>query len=152
MIEKLSQSDARAFGLKVEGELTAKEVEAFIPQIEFVVENRGNRKVGLLADLTSMDGVEWKARWEELRFLSRYSDHIERVAIVGGGTWERLMGEILDGTVLLEVETRYYEQEEILHAWHWVKHGEHPKDVPVRRVFPKDDGVMGGYNPEYLDV
>jgi hypothetical protein len=152
MIEKLSQSDAHAFGLKVEGEVTADEVEQFVPQIEFFVRERKKRKVGLLVDLSELEHAGWKARWEELRFLKRYSDHIERVGVVGAGAWERMMGEILDGTVLLEAETRYFHKDEIQHAWHWVKHGEHDKSVPVRRIFPKENGLMGGYNPEYLDV
>jgi len=152
MIEKLSQSDARAFGLKVEGEVTAEQVEEFLPQLEFVIGQRGQRKIGILADLSSMDGADWKARWEELQFLRKYAEHIERIAVVGGGAWERLVTEILGGTVLLNVETRYYQQEELPHAWHWTKHGEHPEHVPVRRIHPKDEGLMGGYSPEYLDV
>jgi hypothetical protein len=152
MIEKLRQSDNRAFGLKVDGELTAEQLEVFVPQIEFAVGKRGHRKIGILADLSSMEGAEWKARWDELHFLKKFAEHIVRFAVVGGDRWEQLMSEILAGTVLIEVETRYYEKDEIHHAWHWVKHGEHPGDVPVRRVFPKEDGVMGGYVPRYLDV
>jgi hypothetical protein len=152
MLEKLSQSDARAFGLKVEGEITAEQIEKFLPQIEFAIGQRGHRKIGILADLSSFEGADWKARWEELHFLRQYAEHIERVAVVGGGAWERLVTEILGGTVLLSVETRYFQPEETSHAWHWVKHGEHPGHVPVRRIYPKDKGLMGGYNPEYLDV
>ena len=62
------------------------------------------------------------------------------------------MSEIVNATVLIEVDTRYFHEDEIQHAWHWVKHGEHDKDVPVRRIYPKEEGLMGGYNPEYLDV
>jgi hypothetical protein len=152
MIEKLRQSDGSAIGFKVEGEVSAEQVKEFVPQIEFVIGQRGHRKIGILADLSSMEGAEWKARWEEMQFLRKYSEHIERVAVVGGGPWEQLVTEILDGTVLINVETRYYQKEELQHAWHWTKHGEHPDNVPVRRIFPREDGLMGGYDPEYLDV
>jgi hypothetical protein len=152
VIEKLMQSDSSAFGLKLEGEVSAEQIREFAPQIEFVMGQRGHRKIGILVDLSSSDETEWGAHWEEIQFLRKYSGHIERIAVVGSGAWEELATEILGGTVLISVETRYYRIDELQHAWHWVKHGEHPDSLPVRKIFPKEDGLMGGYDPRYLDV
>lgn len=150
MIERLRESSEKAFGFRVSGRVTAAEVEAFTPQLEFAIKDRGKRTLGILADLSAMKGAEWRARWDEIRFLSKYADHIERVAVVGAGKWEDLKAEILAGTVLIQAETRYYPADEILHAWHWVKTGD-AGAVPGRTILPKGN-LMEGYVPEYSEV
>jgi hypothetical protein len=150
MIQRLKESEGRAFGLKVSGRVTAEEVEAFLPQLEMAIRERGKRTIGILADLTDMTGADWAARWEEIKFLSKYAEHIERVAVVGARKWEELKAEILGGSVLVQAETRYYHGPDILHAWHWVKTGSEPA-IPGRVILPKD-ALMSGYKPEYMDV
>jgi hypothetical protein len=150
MIERLKQSEGRAFGLKVSGRVTEAEVDAFLPQLEFAIRDRGKRTIGILADLTDMTGADWAARWKEIQFLSKYAEHIERVAVVGARKWEELKAEILGGTVLVQAETRYYHGPDIVHAWHWVKTGD-DSAVPGKVILPKGS-LMAGYKPEYMDV
>jgi hypothetical protein len=150
MIERLPESGEKAFGFKVSGHVTAEEVDAFLPQIERAIGERGKRTIGILTDLSAMTGAEWAARWREIEFLSRYADHIERVAVVGAKKWEELKAEILAGTVLIQAETRYYPKEQILHAWHWVKTGD-AGTITGQSILPKD-ALMSGYVPEYRDV
>ena len=150
MIERLRESSDRAFGLKVTGRVTAADVEAFSPQLEFAIRQRGKRPLGVLADLSAMKSAEWKARWEEIRFLSKYAERIERVAVVGAGKWEDLKAEILAGTVLIQAETRYFAADDVVHAWHWVKTGD-AGAVPGRTILPKGS-LMSGYVPEYSEV
>jgi hypothetical protein len=150
VIELLKESDGRAIGFKVSGRVTKEEVSAFEPQVERAIEHGGKRPIGVLADLSAMDGASWSARWEEMRFLSRWKDRIARVAVVGAKRWEEIRAEVLGGTVLVEAETRYYDSGEVLHAWHWVKTGDRgPGAAPVLKA---KDGLMGGYEPEYMDV
>lgn len=149
MIERLKESD-KAFGFKVSGHVTADEVEAFLPQLERAIAGRGKRTIGILADVSDMEGTDWDARWEEIKFLSKYAEHIERVAVVGAHKWEQLKAEILGGTVLVQAETRYYHGPDVLHAWHWVKTGD-AGQVPGVRMVPKE-GLMKGYVPEYDEV
>jgi len=150
MIERLPESGEKAFGFRVSGRVTADEVEAFLPQLERAIEERKKRPIGILTDLSAMTGAEWAARWKEIEFLSRYADHIERVAVVGAHKWEELKAEILAGTVLIQAETRYYPKEQILHAWHWVKTGD-AGTIVGQPILPKD-ALMSGYVPEYRDV
>jgi hypothetical protein len=84
MIERLKESGGTAFGFKIVGKVLAEEVNAFEPQIEFFIAERKKRPIGILADLTEMHGAEWKATWNEMRFLQKFSDHIARMAVVGG--------------------------------------------------------------------
>ena len=150
MIERLKESGTQAFGFKVTGTVTAEEVAAFLPQMEFAIAERHKRPIGILADLTAMEGADWNARWQEIQFLSKHADHIARVAVVGAHKWEELKAEILGGTVLIQAETRYYHGPDVLHAWHWVKTGDSGA-APGRTILPKDS-LMSGYVPEYMDV
>ncbi|HEY1435181.1 MAG TPA: STAS/SEC14 domain-containing protein [Thermoanaerobaculia bacterium] len=150
MIERLEESGEKGVGFKVTGRVTAEEVEAFLPQIEFAIKDRGKRTIGILADLSAMTGADWAARWEEIKFLSKYAEHIERVAVVGAGKWEDVKAEILAGTVLIQAETRYYPSAEIQHAWHWVKTGD-AGIAPGRTILPKGS-LMANYVPEYNEV
>ena len=59
MIERLKESFGSAIGFKVVGRLTADEVKAYEPQIEFVIAQRKQRPIGILADLSQMDGADW---------------------------------------------------------------------------------------------
>lgn len=150
MIERLKESEGRAFGFKVSGKVTADEVKAFEPQFEMAIRDHGKRPIGILADLSAMRGAEWEARWEEIRFIAKYAEHIARVAVVGAGKWEDVKAEILAGTVLVQAETRYYPSAEILHAWHWVKTGDTGAG-PGQTILPKGS-LMAGYVPEYNEV
>jgi hypothetical protein len=150
MIQRLKESEGRAFGFRVTGRVTAEEVEAFLPQIEFAIRDRGKRAIGILADLSGMQGAEWKARWEEIRFLAKFAEHIERVAVVGAGKWEDVKAEVLAGTVLVQAETRYFSASEIQHAWHWVRTGDAGAGTG-RTILPKGT-LMAGYVPEYTEV
>jgi hypothetical protein len=150
MIERLKESGEKGIGFKVTGKLTAEEVEAFLPQMELAIKDRGKKTIGILADLSAMQGAEWAARWDEIKFLSKYAEHIERVAVVGAGKWEDIKAEILAGTVLIQAETRYYPSSEILHAWHWVKTGDAGAG-PGQTILPKGS-LMANYVPEYNEV
>jgi hypothetical protein len=150
VIELLKESDGRAVGFRVSGRVTEDEVAAFEPQIERAIEHGGKKPIGILADLSAMEGATWPARWEEIRFLSRWKDHIARVAVVGAKRWEEIRAEVLGGTVLVAADTRYYGAGEAIHAWHWAKTGERGQgSAPVLK--PKQ-GLMAGYEPEYMEV
>src|SRR5580704_11627530 len=66
MIERLKESFGPAIGFKVVGRITGDEVKAFEPQIEFVIAERKERPIGILADLSQMEDADWKARWSSL--------------------------------------------------------------------------------------
>jgi len=73
MIERLKDSRGAAFGFKVVGRTSGDEVKAFEPQIESLIKERKERPIGILADLSQMEGADWKARWNEMRFLQKYT-------------------------------------------------------------------------------
>jgi hypothetical protein len=151
MIERLKESSGAAFGFKVVGNITGDEVKAFEPQIEFVIRERKARPIGLLADVSQMEGADWKARWNEMRFLQKYTDHIARMAVVGADKWEEVVAVVLVGTAVLQAETRYFTAPEIVSAWEWVRSSKNADRIPVRTMY-EGSGLFKDYIPEYTDL
>ena len=149
MIERLKNSSG--FGFKAVGSITAEDVKGIEPQIERQIAASRKRPIGILIDLTALKDVEWKARWEELRFLSKYGGPIARVAVIGARKWEELAGDVVGATVLMQADIRYFQPSEVLHGWHWVKTAQFAEDVPVRTMLPPGH-VMSGYIPEYTEL
>ena len=72
MIERLKESGEEVVGFKASGEITPDDIRSVEPQIEVVIRDRRKHPIGLVLDLTALKSVEWKARWEELRFLHKF--------------------------------------------------------------------------------
>ena len=151
MIERLKESGGAAFGFKVVGRISGDEVKAFEPQIEFLIKERKERPIGILADLSQMEGADWKARWNEMRFLQKYTDHIARMAVACADKWEEVVAMLLVGTAVLQVETRYFATSEIAPAWDWVRSSKNADHIPVRKMY-LGTGLFKDYVPEYTNL
>lgn len=150
MIERLSESHALVFGFKVVGRLTAEDVANVSQQIDFVLAGHTGH-LGLLADLTAMEGASWSARWEEMRFLQRHTERIARMAVISDDDWQEVAEMILVATAALQAQTLYFHSSEIHHAWHWVKMNEMDEKMPVRVMYP-GRGLFQNYTPEYMGI
>jgi len=149
MIERLKESHGGVIGFRVIGQVTADEVTAFEEQIRFLIAERRNRPIGIVADISQMDGVDWKARWAEMRFLQKYTNHIARIAVIGADTWETVAGMALTGMALLQGETLYFHPSESLQAWHWARTSKHATDAPAPRQIYAGTGIWKNYTPEF---
>ena len=135
MIEKLKESHGPAFGFKVSGKLTADDIAGISQQIDFAIAEH-KKPIGVLADLSGMHGATWGARWEEMRFLQRHTDHIARIAVVSDDNWEEIAEMTGVSTAALQSETLYFQSSEIRHAWRWVKMAHRDEGMPVRICIP----------------
>ena len=151
MIERLKESSGGVLGFRVIGRMTDEDIKAFEPQIEFLIRERKHKPVGILADLSEMRGADWKARWDEMRFLQKHSDHIARMAVVGADKWEEILAIVTAGAAILEAETRYFDKSEMLHAWEWARSARHAEDLPIRQI-SAPTGIWKDYHPEYMDL
>ena len=151
MIERLRESSGAALGFKVSGKLTDEDIRGFEPQIELFIRERKHKPIGLLADLSAMNGAELKARWDEMRFLQKHTDHIARMAVVGADRWEEAMALLTAGAAVLEAETRYFDTSETVHAWAWARGAKHAGDIPVRQI-SAGTGLWKDYHPEYMNL
>jgi hypothetical protein len=151
MIERLRESSGAALGFKVTGKLTDEDIKGFEPQIEFFLRERKHKPIGILADLSDMHGAELSARWDEMRFLQKHTDHIGRMAVVGAGKWEEIMAILTAGAAILEAETHYFDKSEMTRAWEWARGAKYAEDMPVRQI-SAGTGIWKDYHPEYMDI
>ncbi len=151
MIERLSESLGGVIGFKLTGRVTAEDGEGMEQQIQFVIRSRGKRPIGILLDLSAMSGIDLQARWEEIRFLQKYTDHIARMAVVGAHAWEKISSMFVVAAALLQAETLYFKESEIHQAWQWVRTSKHALDPPPPRI-SAPEGIWKDYVPEYMDV
>jgi hypothetical protein len=151
MIDRLRESSGGVLGFKVTGKMTDEDIKGFEPQIEFLLRERKHKPIGILADLSQMRGAELKARWDEMRFLQKHTDHIARMAVVGADRWEEAMALLTAGAAVLQAETRYFDESEILRAWEWVRTAKHAEDMPVRQI-SAGTGIWKDYHPEYMNL
>jgi len=151
MIERLRESSGGVLGFKVIGHLSEEDIKGFEPQIEFLLRERKHKPIGILADLSDMKGADWKARWDEMRFLQKHTTHIARMAVVGADKWEEIVAILTAGAAILEAETRYFNTSEMQHAWQWVRSAKHAEDVPVRQI-AAGTGIWKDYHPEWMDL
>jgi len=150
MIQRLEENHKAAFGFKVMGKLTADDVANISGQIEhFITQHK--KPIGLLADLSEMEGASWAARWEEMRFLQRHSDHIARMAVISNDEWKDVSKVALVATAALQAQTQYFQPSEIIHAWHWVKMARTDDSMPTRVMYP-GKGLFHDYTPEYMGI
>ena len=150
MIERLNETHGMVFGFKVIGKLTAEDVAEISKQIDFVVaDHKGH--IGLLADLTKMEGASWSARWDEMRFLQQHTERIARMAVISDDEWQEVAEMMVMATAALQAQTLYFHSSELHHAWHWVKMNKMDEQMPVRVLYP-GKGLFQDYTPEYMGV
>jgi hypothetical protein len=150
MIEHLQLTRGPAVGFAVHGKLTAADTTDLLAKLDAMIGDY-KKPIGVLADLTQMEGADWAARWNEMRFLERHTSQIARLAIVGASDWEEIASMVLVATAALQAQTLYFKSSELSHAWHWVKMLKHEEEMPVRMMYP-GHGLFQDYTPEYMGI
>jgi hypothetical protein len=150
MIQRLEENHKAAFGFKVTRKLTADDVATISAQMEeFIALHK--KPIGLLADLSEMEGASWAARWEEMRFLQRHTDHIARMAVISNDEWKDVSKIALIAAAALQAQTLYFQPSETIHAWHWVKMARTDESMPTRVMY-HGKGLFHNYTPEYMGI
>jgi len=146
----MKESRGPSVGFRLIGRLTADDVAEISQQIEFVLSSH-KQPIGLLVDLSAMEGATWTARWDEMRFLQRHTERIARMAVISNDTFQEIAEMVLVATAVLQAQTLYFHSSEIAHAWHWVKMSKHDEEMPVRVMYP-GRGLFQNYTPEYMGI
>jgi hypothetical protein len=151
MIERLKESSGAVIGFKVVGRVSIEDEEVMEEQISILIRSRKNRPIGILAHLADMESVDLAARWQEIRFLQKWNDHIARMAVVGAHQWERVTSLFVVAAALLQSETLYFHESEIQQAWQWVRTSKHALEPPPPRISAAS-GTWKDYHSEYMDI
>ena len=147
MIEKLKESHGRAFGFKVTGTLTGDDIHDISREIDLTIA-QNKHPIGIVADLSEMNGATWSGRWEEMRFLQRHTEHIARLAIVSNDKWEEIAEMTAVAAAAMQATTLYFLSSETRHAWHWARMSVGEQPIPTRVMYP-GKGLFQDYTPDF---
>jgi len=92
-----------------------------------------------------MEGASWAARWEEMRFLQRHTDHIARMAVISNDEWALIETAALQAPDALPPALRDHS------SWHWVKMARTDESLPTRVMY-HGKGLFHNYTPEYIGI
>ena len=122
--EIMSESNGNVIGIKASGKLSDDDYGSVMrPAIEQWLDQHKSVRLLFYMD-ESFDGFETGAMWEDAKFgASHFVDivkgKLDRMALVGGSSWERKMGEIFG--YLVPGQVKGFTEDELAAAWEWVK-------------------------------
>ena len=149
-IQRISHENTNVFGMKIEGKLTSKDVQDFLPQMEKAVKDTKG-KLRLLVDVTGMHGANIKSEWEIFEFMKHHIQDIQLIAIVGAHSWTKIMSEILSESIFVDAPTLYFKPEELETAWQFLMKSPPPRFIRVRRYVENDKGLFTGHgSPDFI--
>lgn len=120
MFEVIPVNDERVFAFRATGKLTHADYQAFLPQLEALIERHG--RISVLLELDGFHGWEWQAMQDDFQFGIGHRDAFERIALVGDSTWQHAMA--LLAKPFVDGEVRYFERSESAAAWDWLQQRE----------------------------
>ena len=149
-IQRIRHENTNVFGIRIEGKLTAKEVQDFLPQMQKAVVDT-NGKLRILFDVTKMHGANIKSEWEIFEFLKHHIKDIQLMAVVGAHSWTKVMSEILAESIFVDAPTLYFKAEELETAWQVLMKAPPPRFIRVRRYIESDKGLFTSHgSPDFI--
>jgi len=115
-IEISSENDGRLLVVRISGKLHAENYQHFVPIVEKAVRQHG--KVRMLIQMHHFHGWDTGALWEDLKFDAKHFNDIERLAIVGETTWEKLMAAFCKPFTTARI--RYFPSDQAAEARAWI--------------------------------
>ena len=116
MIEVQEERNSRIVTVKASGEVTRAEIDAAVPQLERLIEERSPLR--LYVELVGLDRFKSGGLWEELKFDVRHRDDIARVAFLVDSPGEEWTASL--GGLLLGAESRQFHPGEQAQAIEWL--------------------------------
>ena len=117
MIQVQEERDSDVVTIKASGEITRAEIDAAIPQIERLIEERSPLR--LYVELIGFDRFSSGGMWEELKFDVRHRDDVARVAFLVDSPSEEWTATL--GGLLLGAESRQFHLGEQALAMEWLR-------------------------------
>jgi universal stress protein A len=117
MIEEQAIQEPDIDLFKAVGKLADADYQAFIPQLESLINEYG--KISLLLELEDFHGWQPTAAWDDFKIGLTHADDFERIAIVGDRDWARWIARL--ASPFTHAEVRCFDHEDRDAAWDWLK-------------------------------
>ncbi|MCG6122897.1 MAG: STAS/SEC14 domain-containing protein [Microvirga sp.] len=115
VVNETNESDVVV--VKMSGVVTATEIDAALPQIERIFEERD--RLRFYVELIGLESHELLAAWREASFFLSHRGKIERAAFVVSSPGERAVGWV--GELFMGAESRDFAQGEEASAMAWLE-------------------------------
>ncbi len=113
-IKVLERSTGNVVAIEISGKLESRELQQLEPKVEAIIEEYD--EVNILVILREFRGYHLVNLWEDMKLGTRYIDKVNRVAIAGHESWEKMVTSILQ-----PLGIRYFDISRVEDAWQWVK-------------------------------
>ncbi len=119
MFQIMPESQGKILGLRATGKLTDQDYqEVLIPRLEALIKKHG--KIRLLCFMDEeFAGLEAGALWDDAKFFLPHKDDFEKMAIVGGPKWIKLIMKIF--APLMKGEHKTFAAGQLSKAWEWIR-------------------------------
>ncbi len=117
MFQQIPVNDGNIVAYRISGKLSHADYQAFLPQIETLLEEE--EKLSLFLELDNFKGWDLKAFLDDFKFEQKYADKLDRIAVVGNHSWEKWMTRLAQPFVSSEI--RYFNQDQLIEAWDWLR-------------------------------
>ena len=120
MIEKLTESEGSALGVRITGKVSLEMEKEWISNIEKVIEEHGEIKILVFLDKHASWGL--KAGIEDLKWFTTHMKEIQKIAIVADSNfWKWYVALDSPFGKVVGIEEKYFKPTEIVTAWKWLK-------------------------------
>lgn len=118
MIHLIPTGAHHVVGLRIEGKVTADDLETVVAELEGRL--KAHDQVRVYAEIDELSGMTFEAFIKDLKYSVRHFRDVEREAVVTGSVWiERLVD--LGGALFPSIETRHFTPERKEEALRWVR-------------------------------
>ena len=120
MFEILEESQGNILGVRATGKLTKEDYEeVLIPRLETTAKEAGKVHVLFYMD-DEFKGWEPMALVEDFKVgIGKYRHDFDKLAIVGGPEWVKLLIEL--DSIIPGAEMKTYSTDQLQEAWDWIK-------------------------------
>lgn len=101
--------------MDIKGTLTLEDYEIMVPVIEDTIKNISHPKLKILVNAKDLDGWEFQAAWEDLKFGVKHNKEFEKIAYVGHRSWEKY--GMMISNWFIKGELQYFEDETKAKKW-----------------------------------
>ena len=117
MAIKLKENDGgKVLEVQVSGKLAHEDYLHIVPEFERLTNKHG--KLRVLFNMVDFHGWEAAALWDDIKFDLKHFSDIERLAMIGGKTWEKWMAGFCKPFTTAEV--RFFDADQYAEACTWL--------------------------------
>lgn len=108
MVEIIDTHIPSIFAVRVSGTLSKEAYDVLTPALEKRIAEQG--KINLYWEMVDFEGWMPDGLWEDLKFDIQHVNSFEKIAIVGGKTWEKMLTHLMKPFTTATVH--FFEHEE----------------------------------------